>query len=81
MKRVGINRLSARPGCVGGSEYYFVRQLLGLGKLTHDFDVAAYVLPGFAKSNPELAGRPHEPQRVLARSPMERLSGAVRLKS
>jgi glycosyltransferase involved in cell wall biosynthesis len=55
MKKVGINLLWARPGRVGGSEDYFVRQLLGLSELTHDFDVAAYVLPGFSTSHPELA--------------------------
>lgn len=55
MRRVGINLLWARPGRVGGSEDYFVRQLYGLSELAHEFDVAAYVLPGFVASHPELA--------------------------
>lgn len=51
-----MNLLWARPGRVGGSEDYFVRQLLGLREVTHDFDVDAYVLPGFAGAHPELEG-------------------------
>lgn len=51
-----MNLLWARPGRVGGSEDYFVRQLLGLQEVTHDFDVDAYVLPGFAGAHPELEG-------------------------
>ena len=48
---VGVNLLWARPGEVGGSEDYLVRQLLGLAEIAdspgHEFDVTAYVLPGF----------------------------------
>jgi len=51
-----MNLLWARPGRVGGSEDYFVRQLLGLRELDHEFDVTVYVLPGFADAHPELHG-------------------------
>jgi len=53
-----MNLLWARPGKVGGSEDYFVRQLLGLRELAedraHDFEMSAYVLPGFEAAHPEL---------------------------
>lgn len=49
-----MNLLWARPGRVGGSEDYFVRQLLGLQEVAHDFDLDAYVLPGFVDAHPEL---------------------------
>lgn len=51
-----MNLLWARAGRVGGSEDYFARQLLGLGEIEHEFDVTAFVLPGFADSHPELSG-------------------------
>jgi alpha-1,3-rhamnosyl/mannosyltransferase len=51
-----MNLLWARTGRVGGSEDYFARQLLGLREIDHEFDVTAYVLPGFEAAHPELAG-------------------------
>jgi len=51
-----MNLLWARPGRVGGSEDYFVRQLLGLREVQHEFDVHAFVLPGFEEAHPELNG-------------------------
>ena len=51
-----MNLLWARPGRVGGSEDYFVRQLIGLGEVEHEFDVSAFVLPDFAAAHPELSG-------------------------
>ena len=56
MTRIGMNLLWARPGRVGGSEDYFVRQLLGMQEVNHGFDVDAYVLPGFVAAHPELEG-------------------------
>jgi alpha-1,3-rhamnosyl/mannosyltransferase len=49
-----MNLLWARPGQVGGSEDYFVRQLLGLREFEHEFDLTAFVLPGFRDAHPEL---------------------------
>ena len=51
-----MNLLWARPGQVGGSEDYFVRQLIGLRAFDHGFDVTGYVLPGFREAHPELDG-------------------------
>ena len=56
MTAVGMNLLWARPGRVGGSEDYFVRQLLGLREVSSEFDLTAFVLPGFEDAHPELAG-------------------------
>lgn len=50
-----MNLLWARPGQVGGSEDYFARQLIGLGEVSHEFGVTAFVLPGFVGAHPELA--------------------------
>lgn len=71
-----MNLLWARTGRVGGSEDYFVRQLLGLHETEHEFDVTAFVLPGFADAHPELSGTqfataPHSGQQRPVRVAME----------
>lgn len=43
------------PGNVGGSEEYFVRQLLGLAEIDAPFDVSVYVPRGFITAHPEVA--------------------------
>ena len=43
------------PGSVGGSEEYFVRQLLGLAEIGAPFDVAVYAPRGFITAHPEVA--------------------------
>ena len=62
---VGVNLLWLRPGEVGGSEEYLVRQLSGLAELRHEFVLTLYVLPTFAAAHPQLAAD-HE----LAVAPM-----------
>jgi glycosyltransferase involved in cell wall biosynthesis len=56
---VAVNLLWCRPGRVGGSEEYLVRQLLGLAELAaagqQPFSVTAYAPAGFAAAHPELA--------------------------
>lgn len=64
-----MNLLWARPGQVGGSEEYFVRQLLGLREFDHEFDLTAFVLPGFDLAHPELGS---------FRAEVAPLSGAAR---
>jgi len=54
---VGVNLLWARPGRVGGSEEYFVRQLQGLEEIDHEFLMSAYVPGGFVAVHPELRSR------------------------
>jgi glycosyltransferase involved in cell wall biosynthesis len=55
---VAVNLLWCRPGRVGGSEEYLVRQLLGLADLVtvgeQPFAVTAYAPAGFAAAHPEL---------------------------
>lgn len=55
---VAVNLLWCRPGLVGGSEEYLVRQLLGIGELAADgecpFEVTAYAAAGFGDAHPEL---------------------------
>lgn len=53
---VAINLLWCRPGKVGGSEDYLVRQLLGLAEIESVIVPTLYVLPGFAAAHPDLAG-------------------------
>jgi alpha-1,3-rhamnosyl/mannosyltransferase len=53
--RVGVNLLWCRPGRVGGSEEYLVRQLLGLAAVAPDIAARLLVPPGFADAHPELA--------------------------
>lgn len=45
------------PGSVGGSEEYFVRQLLGLSEIGAPFDVTVYSPRGFAEAHQELASK------------------------
>lgn len=57
--KVGVNLLWLRPGVVGGSEEYLVRQLLGLAELAAA-DVEGVTVFGLASlrvAHPELAGR------------------------
>jgi alpha-1,3-rhamnosyl/mannosyltransferase len=55
---VAVNLLWCRPGQVGGSEEYLVRQLLGLERLAAagelEFAVTAYAAAGFGAAHPEL---------------------------
>jgi len=60
LHRIGVNLLWCRPGQVGGSEDYLVRQLLGLPEAQTDpirFMPTVFALPGFAAAHPELAER------------------------
>ena len=52
---VGVNMLWCVPGHVGGSEEYFVRQLLGLSQLADRCAVTAFVPRGFVAAHPEVA--------------------------
>ena len=76
--RIGVNLLWLRPGIVGGSEEYLVRQLLGLADIgaERDFDVTVFALPAFRAAHPDVAGAfdvvdapvsgESRPRRVLA---------------
>jgi glycosyltransferase involved in cell wall biosynthesis len=55
--RVGVNLLWCRPGQVGGSEEYLVRQLVGLAAVAPELPARLLVAPGFASAHPELAER------------------------
>jgi len=52
---VGVNMLWCVPGEVGGSEEYFVRQLLGLAEFPTRCDVTAFVPSGFVDAHPDVA--------------------------
>lgn len=52
---VGINMLWCVPGQVGGSEEYFVRQLLGLHEIKAPFDVTVFAPRGFSVAHPDVA--------------------------
>jgi alpha-1,3-rhamnosyl/mannosyltransferase len=52
---VAINMLWCVPGQVGGSEEYFVRQLLGLHEINAPFDVAVFAPRGFSVAHPDVA--------------------------
>ncbi len=52
---VGVNMLWCVPGEVGGSEEYFVRQLLGLAEVSGRCDVTAFVPRGFVAAHPDVA--------------------------
>jgi alpha-1,3-rhamnosyl/mannosyltransferase len=54
--RVGVNLMWCRPGRVGGSEEYLVRQLEGLASVAPEMTARLLVAPGFASSHPLLAG-------------------------
>ena len=56
-RTVAVNMLWCRPGKVGGSEEYLVRQLLGLADVAaanSDLDVTVYAPHGFSRAHPEL---------------------------
>jgi glycosyltransferase involved in cell wall biosynthesis len=53
--QIAVNMLWCVPGNVGGSEEYFVRQLLGLAEIGAPFDVAVYAPRGFTTAHPEVA--------------------------
>ena len=53
--RIAVNMLWCVPGSVGGSEEYFVRQLLGLAEIDAPFDVSVYAPRGFIQAHPEVA--------------------------
>lgn len=57
--RVGVNLLWCRPGRVGGSEEYLVRQLLGLSSVAPEITARLLVPPGFAAAHGDLAERFH----------------------
>ena len=52
---VAINMLWCVPGQVGGSEEYFVRQLLGLHEINAPFDVTVFAPRGFLVAHPDVA--------------------------
>ena len=52
---VAVNLLWCRPGLVGGSEDYLVRQLLGLAEIESAVVPTLFVLPGFVDAHAELA--------------------------
>lgn len=54
---VTVNLLWCRPGQVGGSEEYLVRQLLGLHAVAPNMDVTVVAPPGFAAAHDDLASR------------------------
>ena len=43
------------PGRVGGSEEYFVRQLLGLKEIAAPFDITVFAPRGFGDAHPQVA--------------------------
>jgi alpha-1,3-rhamnosyl/mannosyltransferase len=52
---VAINMLWCVPGQVGGSEEYFVRQLLGLHEINAPFDVTVFAPHGFSVAHSDVA--------------------------
>lgn len=54
---IAVNMMWCVPGSVGGSEEYFVRQLLGLSEIGAPFDVTVYSPRGFAEAHQELASK------------------------
>lgn len=51
---VAVNMLWCRPGRVGGSEQYLVRQLLGLAAIVTEYEPKLFVLPGFREAHRDL---------------------------
>jgi glycosyltransferase involved in cell wall biosynthesis len=60
---VAVNLLWCKPGEVGGSEEYLVRQLAGLGGLDSDIALTLCCTTAFARAHPELT------ERFAVRSP------------
>lgn len=52
---MAVNLLWCRPGRVGGSEEYLVRQLLGLNRVAPDMGLTVVAPPGFAAVHDDLA--------------------------
>ena len=55
LTKVAVNLLWCRPGQVGGSEDYLVRQLVGLAEIDAPFTPTLFAVPSFAQAHPELA--------------------------
>jgi glycosyltransferase involved in cell wall biosynthesis len=53
--RVGVNLLWLRPGLVGGSEEYLLRQLAALPALDPDIELTVFGVPSLASAHPDLA--------------------------
>lgn len=51
---VGMNLLWCVPG-VGGSEEYLIRQLDGMSRISHRYDVVVFAPRGFSQRHPDLA--------------------------
>ena len=52
--KIAVNMLWCVPGQVGGSEEYFVRQLLGLREIAAPFDITVFAPRGFGDSHPQI---------------------------
>ena len=52
---IAVNMMWCVPGSVGGSEEYFVRQLLGLSEIGAPFNVTIYAPLGFSTAHSDLA--------------------------
>ncbi|MFM8907854.1 MAG: glycosyltransferase family 4 protein [Actinomycetota bacterium] len=60
MKRIAVNLLWCRPGRVGGSEQYLVRQLAGLNEVAgKEIELQLFAPRGFAQAHPHLARAAH----------------------
>ena len=53
--KVGVNLLWLRPGLVGGSEEYLVRQLVALDTVAPDIELTVFGVPALAPAHPDLA--------------------------
>jgi len=53
--KIAVNMLWCVPGQVGGSEEYFVRQLLGLKEIQAPFDITVFAPQGFSVAHPKIA--------------------------
>ena len=53
--KIAVNMLWCVPGRVGGSEEYFVRQLLGLNEIAAPFDLTVFAPRGFGNAHPQIA--------------------------
>jgi len=53
--KIAVNMLWCVPGRVGGSEEYFVRQLLGLKEIAAPFDITVFAPRGFGNAHPQVA--------------------------
>jgi len=53
--KIAVNMLWCVPGQVGGSEEYFVRQMLGLNEIGAPFEITIFAPRGFIAAHPEVA--------------------------